>query len=880
MKYLTVIFLLFPKIIFSQIKVTFEEGNLNNWQQFPQYHWALTTSDALEGSYSLHHNYDNDAAATDRISYLHNPLYLDSARCRWKFSLKYDYMPSSANNWAIFIAADRQARYMHPDSNINAYILGVNITSADDILKLWKLNNNKLTTIINTGFNWQTGASIFHKTQISIERDVNGIWSVYIDTTGSGNSFILLDDGQDDAIKISYYFGIYYKYTSSQDCKLTFDDLEINGFFKNDNSSISINNIHFKSSNEIGVEFSKPVNTDSLKTSLITVTSNIGNPASIKINSPENISLFFNTMFINKTNYELTVSYIEDIYGNGQNNLRYRFDFYRPVPYDVIINEIMADPQPSVGLPAIEYIELFNTTNYDVSVDGWVLKVGEYDYTLPLKRIEKKSFAVLCNENYSFLLKDYNNVYGMEKFPSLNNDGQTISLLDQEGNILHFVSYKKKWFKNSFKADGGWSLELIDAKNPCGGYNNWTASESYLGGTPGSLNSVNAENPDNEHPFLMRAATVSDSSIVIYFNEPLNFEGTSDPSIYTVDYGIFHPVAVFPVPPNYSNILLTFSKKFEKDKQYKIIIKNVLCDCAGNYMNSSYADFALASLPDSFDLAINEILFESEEDNEFIEIFNRSDKNIELMGAKLALLDKNEGGILKIMYEIPFHFQLFPGQYVVVTSNREKLASNYYCKDYAAIIESEKSLLLPDKEGVIAILDRYYKTIDRLYYNSNFHYKLLRNTKGVSLERINTEQPTNYTSNWHSASEDAGFATPGYSNSQLFNEKENHPGFIWFDSDIFTPDNDGRDDYITIHYQFDRPGFTATVFVFDSRGRLVNQLTDNMMLGTNGFLIWSGNNNEGIIQPPGIYIIYFQAYTTDGDIRTFKKSLVIARKVE
>ncbi len=880
MKYFSVIFLLFPNFIFSQVKVTFEEGNLNNWQQFPPNHWALSSSDALEGIYSLHHTYDNSEDACDRISCLHNPLYLDSAKCRWYFSLKYDYLPSSANNWAVFIAADRPAAYMHPDSSINAYILGVNFSGSDDMLKLWKLTNMRLTTIVNTGFNWQTGVSGFHKTLVSIERNENGIWSIFIDTTGSGNSFVFLDDGQDNEIKISNYFGIYYKYTSTQDRKLAFDELEINGFFKNDNSLLSIKDIRCTSFNEICVEFSKPVNTDDLNTLLITVSDDIGNPASIKANSPVNISLYFKFPFQNRTNYELCIIYVEDIYGKGQSNIKFRFDFYIPMPYDILINEIMADPEPSVGLPGVEYIELFNTTDYDIPVSGWALKAGDYQYALPDGKIEKKNYVFLCEKKNASLLEDYNNVWGLTKFPALNNDGQTISLTDREGKIMHSVSYKTKWYKNLFKADGGWSLELIDSKNPCGGFKNWKASESYSGGTPGFVNSVNAENPDYENPLLLRAASATDSSIVIYFNEPLNFGGISDPSIYSVDQDIFHPVAVFPVPPDYSRIQLNFSKKFELNKKYKIVIKDEVCDCVGNHIKSSHTYFAMASLPDSFDLIINEILFESDEDDEFIEIYNRSDKNIELMGIKLALLNKDNAEIKKLIYEMPFNFQLFPGQFFVITGNLELLTKNYYCKDRLAITESEKSLLLPDKEGIIAILDKNYKIIDKFYYNSDYHYKLLRNTIGVSLERLFSDQPTNYEPNWHSAAEDAGFATPGYENSQSFNGKDNNSAVIWLESDVFTPDNDGRDDYLTIHYKFDHPGYNATVLIFNSRGRIVNQLADNMMLGEDGLLIWDGVSKEGIIESPGIYILYFQAYTIDGKVSTFKKSFVLARKTK
>jgi hypothetical protein len=875
-----VIFLFFPQIIFSQVKVTFEDSNLNKWQQFPPYHWELSSTGALEGKYSLHHAFDNFEAANDRISLLHNPLYFDLSNCVWSFDIKYDYAPSSSNNWAVFIAADRPALYMHPDSNINSYILGINYTGSDDILKLWKLSNNNLTTIINSGFNWQTGVSSSHKTQVKIEREIHGLWSLYIDTTGSGNNFEFLDDGMDNEFTISYYFGLFYKYTATQDRKLTFDNLEINGFFKTDSSLISISDIRYVSSNQINVEFTKPVNTDSLKPSLIKVSEEIGNPSYIKVNSPVCISLHFNTTFINKTNYELSFSYIEDIYGKGQYNLRQQFNYYQTMPYDIVINEIMIDPEPIVGLPAVEYIELFNTTSYDISVHGWTLKVGEENYQLPLEKIRGKSYIIMCSQMNIPFLKEYGNVWGLVKFPLLNNNGETISLFDQEGRIIHSVSFKTNWYKNSIKTDGGWSLEMIDYKNPCGGYNNWAASENSLGGTPGYLNSINAENPDLESPFLMHAATMTDSSVILFFNEPLNFIKSSDPSSYSVDHDIFHPVTASPAPPDFSNVMLTFSKKFEQDKKYKIVVKNELCDCAGNYINNSYADFALASLPNTFDLIINEILFDANEDEEFLEIYNRSDKNIELMGTKIALLGKNKEEILKISYEFPFHFQLFPGQYVVITGNIEKLTTNYYCKNRSVLIEAEKSLLFPDKEGIVALLDKKYKIIDRFYYNKNYHYALLRSTEGVSLERIYANQPTNYAANWHSAAEDAGFATPGYENSQSMQDTENNLSEIWLEPDVITPDNDGDNDYVTIHYKFNHPGFIATVYVFDSRGRLVNELANNMMLGREGLLIWNGYNKDGFPESPGIYIILIQAYTSDGTTLNFKKSLVVARKVK
>ena len=88
-------------------------------------------------------------------------------------------------------------------------------------------------------------------------------------------------------------------------------------------------------------------------------------------------------------------------------------------------------------------------------------------------------------------------------------------------------------------------------------------------------------------------------------------------------------------------------------------------------------------------------------------------------------------------------------------------------------------------------------------------------------------------SNWHSASEKVGFATPGYKNSQDFtNPKSN--GSVTIEPNIISPDNDGFQDVISINYKLDSPGFVASVSILDRNGRLIKKLVNNELLGSEG----------------------------------------------
>ncbi len=37
----------------------------------------------------------------------------------------------------------------------------------------------------------------------------------------------------------------------------------------------------------------------------------------------------------------------------------------------------MADPSPVVGLPEVEFLEIYNRTEYPIDLSNWILKMGD-----------------------------------------------------------------------------------------------------------------------------------------------------------------------------------------------------------------------------------------------------------------------------------------------------------------------------------------------------------------------------------------------------------------------------------------------------------------------------------------------------------------------
>lgn len=545
--------------------------------------------------------------------------------------------------------------------------------------------------------------------------------------------------------------------------------------------------------------------------------------------------------------------------------------------YDILITEIMSDPSPSVGLPNSEWIELKNNSASAINLQGW--KIGDdngLSGSMPNFILAPGSYVIIGSANTAVALAGYGATISVTNFPSLNNDGELLFLINSNGEVVHAVEYSITWFRNELKKSGGWTLEMMDTDNPCQGFSNWMASIDHRGGTPGAVNSVDGLNEDHDNPVLKRSYAKDPSTIVLVFSESLDSLSATILANFSIDGGINFTGAEAP-PPLFNMVELKTDAPLQIGSIYNIIANNVT-DCKGNVTESSRTKVGLVSEPIAGDIVINEILFNPRPNAaDFVEFYNRSNKIVDI--STLYIANRNAARIISSIMQIsraPAY--LYPGDYIVVTTDADNLALNFLVSDPDVVFTLSSLPSFPDDKGFVLLLNQQGNVLDEVNYHEDWHFKMLNNLEGISLERIDPDIESQNAGNWHSAASTAGFGTPGYQNSQL--KVLNHiPATINVYPKVFSPDNDGIDDIASIQYKITEPGYVANITIFDAAGRPVRSLVRNGILGNSGYWNWDGLDDKGLKLPVGTYILLTEIFNLRGKKSGYKTPVVLGRKL-
>jgi len=507
----------------------------------------------------------------------------------WTLWLKMDFNPSSNNFTKIYLTSS------DPDlsSALDGYFIKLGGTS--DEISLYRQDNDQVVEIID-GLDDRINISPVDLT-LKVTRDELGNWELFSKLDGepdySTEGSIL-----DDTYLTSNNFGISCQFTVTRSDKFYFDNINVSGNPFTDRFAPNVVDVSSIDLNHIDIRFDEAVDPVSSQSVLhYLVNKNTGNPDSAILDPLDQtlIHLAFNNALVNGIQHQITISDVKDLSANNLVSETVGFLHFIPFPVgfrNLVINEILADMNPREDLPESEFVEIFNVGDYPVNLNGWLFMDITTTSTLSETILLPDSFLILCPSSFKSQFSIYGPTMGLDTWPSLNNSGDLIKLLDPVGELIDSVSYSSEWYNDPEKDNGGWSLEQIYPELNCIYSHNWSASLNASGGTPGSQNSVNPEAEDTEPPTIVGIDLVDPLLISIEFDEPINlFDISSSDFHFNPEIRIAQLSA-----SGFSKILqVPFNETIISDQEYEITIDNI-ADCKGN-SGFSLATFNFDYLP-------------------------------------------------------------------------------------------------------------------------------------------------------------------------------------------------------------------------------------------------------------------------------------------
>ncbi|MCH8568922.1 MAG: lamin tail domain-containing protein [Balneolales bacterium] len=437
------------------------------------------------------------------------------------------------------------------------------------------------------------------------------------------------------------------------------------------------------------------------------------------------------------TNYSISVENVESIFGVPMPEQSLSFTFFvieDSETGDVVINEFMYNTAPGFS----RYIELYNRSDKALDLQGWTSNndtgnrriITDSSYLLP-----PGEFVVLAPDNS--LLDFFADVPLIDmgsRFSALKLGGDDIVIRNQDGVLIDSLRYVPSW--------GGSEVALERRDTEVSGIyrENWGDSPAQNLGTPGLPNEIP---PDTSPPEFISVVAADQENITLQFSKSMDRELAENPD----NYGINPFIPVASITADKELVFITFSEPLTADLSYSLGISG-LTDIFGNSLEPVSTSFTFLEFEEAQpgDIIVNEFLYRqlSGEIPRFIELYNRSDRNINLheweLGRSISSIQlSGSGGVLGLP----------PNGYLVITDRPDLLGS-----EPAQTLSVQSMLALSQNGDSIFLRNTNGTLVDSLRYSPDWG----GSPAGFSLERLDPEAASNDKTNWrtHPSGNSAG----------------------------------------------------------------------------------------------------------------------------
>nr|MBC8374604.1 lamin tail domain-containing protein [FCB group bacterium] len=508
-------------------------------------------------------------------------------------------------------------------------------------------------------------------------------------------------------------------------------------------------------------------------------------------------------------------------------------------PGQIAINEIHYLPHED----QVEFLEFVNISSMQIDLKGWSFRDGSGSRGEVMSSFLIQPDSLFLWTGDAIKLVDWApasaKICELSSWPSLNNSSDSIVILDPLGHRMIEHAYLAP--PND---EPGKSLERLALWKDQALESSWSVCQDPLGITPGRQNSMLIP-PNNlavQDVVILDSILWRDASFlagISIINAGVSLVENAVLSLNTqhnrTEIGEWSEM----LPPIDAGDTLSWDIELISESSGWISLEVVVQSEGDGIPGDNTHIQRLFISENTSPLVINEIMpLPTNDQNEWIEIYNRSTDTVDMLGWLIA--DNSGSGI-----SISDTSLLLEGDGYLVIGDDQSLGPALHSGIYQGILHFPT---LNNSEDLIIIFDPQKIHMDDVSYSPSTELVL-----GRSLERIRPEVSGQYTGNWSVCIDDWG-STPGAENS-LYLDVLSSELVVDLDPNPFTPNGDGHADQIAIHYELPFEHGLMSVMVFDMAGRKIAEPVQIKPVGHRGQVLWDGEANYGGKAVTGLYIM-------------------------